>query len=123
MAITAAKLRRCEVWSTWVAAGGVRQAIINDAVVLTATSNIDGSDNLNLSLPLLSPAAAFVVPGAVLRVEEADAVFDEWIIVDGPNDDDGSGLRSVQGLPIRAAMARCELVRRIDSDGVSNRLG
>lgn len=119
MAITAAKLRRCEIWSTWAAAGGVRQAVVNDATALTATSNIAGTDQLNLTLPLQSPALAFVIPGAVIRIEEADAVFDEWRIEDGPNDDDGSGLRSVQGLPIRAAMATCELIRRIDSDGTS----
>lgn len=119
MAITAHKLRRAEIWSTWAAAGGVRQAVVDDATILTATSNITGSDQLNLALPLVSPALPFVVPSAVIRVEESDGVFDEWRIEDGPNDDDGSGLRSVQGLPIRAAMATCELVRRIDSDGTS----
>lgn len=119
MAITANRLRRAEIWSTWVAAGGVRQAVVDDATVLTATSNIAGSDQLNLTLPLVSPATPYVVPNAVIRIEESDSVFDEWLILEGPNDDDGSGLRQVQGLPIRAAMATCELVRRIDSDGTS----
>ena len=119
MAITAHKLRRCEIWSTWVAGGGVRQAIVDVATVLTATSNIAGSDNLDLTLPLVSAAAPYVVPNAVIRVEEADGVFDEWLILEGPNDDDGNGLRTVKALSIRAAMAKCEFVRRIDSDGVS----
>lgn len=120
MAITAHKLRRCEIWSTWAAAGGVRQGVVDDPTSLTATSNILGSDQLNLTLPLVSPAALFVVPNAIIRVEESDSVFDEWIIMDGPNDDDGTGLRSVQGLPIRAAMAKCDLVRRINGDGTSS---
>jgi hypothetical protein len=120
MAITAHKLRRAEVWSTWVAAGGVRQAVIDDATILTATSNILGTDHLDLTLPLVSPAAPFVVPNAVIRIEESDSVFDEWIIMDGPNDDDGTGLRTVQVLPIRAAMAKCDLVRRINGDGTSS---
>lgn len=119
MAITANKLRRLEVWSTWAAAGGIRQAVIDDATTLRATSNLEGSDQLNLTLPLVGPAAPFVVPTAVIRVEESDGVFDEWIIVDGPNDDDAQGFRSVQGLSIRDAIANCELIRRIDSDGTS----
>jgi hypothetical protein len=93
--------------------------VIADPTGLVATSNLDGSDHLDLTVPLLSAAAPYVVPGVVIRVEEADAVFDEWLIVDGPNDDDGSGLRKVKAFPITAAMATCELVRRLDSDGVS----
>jgi hypothetical protein len=119
MAITAHRYRRVEVWNRWSAAGGTRQAVIVDPTDLKAVSNVAVTDHLDLTVPLTSDAAPFVVPGAVVRVEEADGVFDEWVVLDGPNDDDGAGTRTVQAFPINAAVASCELVRRLDSDGVS----
>jgi hypothetical protein len=118
MAITVQRLRRLEVWSTWVASGGVRLAIIPDIIALTAISNLVGSDKLTATIPLNSPASAFVVSGAVLRVDESDAVFDEWKIIEGPTDNDQSGTRTVQAAPLaQTDFVDCDLIRRVDSDG------
>ena len=49
-----------------------------------------------------------------------DAVYDEWKIVEGPDDDDVTGMRSCVAAPIRQTdMATCDIVRRIDSDGTN----
>lgn len=117
MPITVNRLRRLEVWTSWVSTGGTRVAVLSDALNRVVTSNIDGSDKLTFDIPLGSKNAALVVTGAFLRTDESDTAFDEWRVVsDVP--DDSTGLISVTAAPFRAtALVQCPPVTRTLSDG------
>lgn len=119
MAITAHRFRRVEIWDKWQAAGGARQIVVPDVVGLTAVANVQGTDKLTMTLPSNSPAAASIIAGAIIRVDQDDTpTFDEWKIVEGPDDDDVTGMRSCVAALFRAAdLASCDIIRRIDSDG------
>jgi hypothetical protein len=121
MAITAHRYRRIEIWSNWQAAGGTRQFVIADATGLTCVSNVQGLDKLTLTLPTNSQAATFLNSGSVIRIDQDDTpTFDEWKIVEGPDDDDITGMRSCVAAPFRTSdLASCDIVRRIDSDGTN----
>lgn len=122
MAITAHKLRRLEVWSNWKAAGGERLAVVSDFLGAVVTSNIAGSDQLAVRVPSSSLSAPYILPGAILRVDQDDTTFDEWKILDGPDDEDSAenpGILTVVASPFRnTGLVDADIVRRIDSDGV-----
>jgi hypothetical protein len=118
MAVTVQKLRRVEIWSTWVAAGGVRQAVVADVIACTVRARVDNTDILTLTIPLTSLSSQYLVSRVVIRVDESDGVFDEWQVIEGPTDDAENGERTVQAAPLAATdLMDCDLVRRIDADG------
>jgi len=77
-------LRRCEVWSTYQCASGVRQAVLalQDCSSLSSTERITREDSLSLTIPKASNAAAALALGRVLRLTYDDESFDEWRIHD-----------------------------------------
>jgi len=72
MALTVRKLRRLEAWSNWRAAGGTRQAIIDDAISARVSSALD-NESFVLTLPLDSIAAPSLGARKIIVVDQADA--------------------------------------------------
>lgn len=72
MAITARRLRRLEAWSDWRAAGGTRQAVVDDALSIRASAVLE-NEQLIVTLPLDSPAAGSLGARKIVCVDQADA--------------------------------------------------
>jgi hypothetical protein len=71
MAVTARKLRRLEAWSNWRAAGGTRQAVIDDAENVNVSSTIE-DERLIVKLPIDSPAAGSLGARRVIAIDQED---------------------------------------------------
>lgn len=80
MALTAQTLRRLDVYDAPACAGGVRLGVVRDRTTLTARAVVAEEHVLNLTVPLVSSGAALLTEGRILRVEQDDDVWDEWVI-------------------------------------------
>ena len=88
--LTVERLRRVEMWTNWVAAGGTRTGFIPDLFVVLALTNIEGTPRLTITVPLASPSASRLVKRHVVRIDQDDTpTFDEWKIVDVADDREG----------------------------------
>jgi hypothetical protein len=72
VALTARKLRRLEAWTNWRAAGGTRQAVIDDAISARVSSALE-NEQLIVTIPLESPAAGSLGARRVIAVDQSDA--------------------------------------------------
>lgn len=117
MAITARRLRRIEAWSNWVAAGGTRQAVVDDAISCQVTARLE-DQSLILTLPLDSLAAASLGARKVVRIDQDNATFDEYRIVNRARDDEQKRF-VITAHPFRTTdLQGAGLIQRLDSDGV-----
>jgi hypothetical protein len=118
MAVTVRRLRRVEAWDKWKAAGGARQIVVEDVLSAHVNVKLGGQEQLQIAVPLDSPALPYLVGRAVVRVDQDDATYDEWMIVDRTQDDE-SGTMVVTAAPFRTTdLAGSSLISRADSDGV-----
>jgi hypothetical protein len=117
MAVTARRLRRLEAWSTWRAAGGTRQVVVNEAITVRGSSSL-GDERIVVSLPLDSVAVASLGAGKVLRLEQDDATYDEYKIISRTTDDE-QGTFLVTAAPLKQSdLQSAGFIFRKDSDGV-----
>lgn len=117
MAITARRLRRLEAWSDWAAAGGARTAVVDDAIAVRASTNLE-NQTLTVTLPLDSPAAPLLAARKIIRVEQDDVIYDEYRIIDRGTDDDQSSI-IITASPFRLSdLQSSALISRKDGDGV-----
>lgn len=75
-------LSRCEVWSTWGCASGVRQGFIplSEIATLTTTERTQHDDEGQLTMSKESASASLISTGKVVRLLYSDASFTEWIV-------------------------------------------
>lgn len=117
MAITVRRVRRIEAWSTWKAAGGTRQAVVDDALSCTVTARLE-DEQLLVSVPLTSAAAASLGARKLLRLDQDDTTYDEYRIIDRARDEEQARL-VITAAPLRTTdLQGAGLIQRVDSDGV-----
>lgn len=120
MPITVQRIRRLEIWSDWVAAGGERTYVIPDATNILAVSNITLAEKLTFVIPLKSATSPLVFKGVVLRLDQDDVTFDEWKVVNRVDDTQAGTAQITAGTFANTDLVTGAFLSRVDSDGTRN---
>ena len=109
---------RVEVWGNLQCAGGSRLAAVPDVASAADTRRLGGDDQLEVTLPVTSPAWGDVKAQRVVRVVYADATFDEWRITDVAKSEAmrPGRLGSLSAGPVLLDL-RSSIVMRTEADG------
>ena len=117
MAVTVRRLRRAESWTDWKAAGGTRQYVVDKVLSCRSRTSLI-NDQLSLVVALGNPALEHLLTRTIIRLDQSDSVYDEWLIVDRATDE-VAGTVTLTAASIRSTeVSESALIERDDSDGV-----
>jgi hypothetical protein len=118
MRITVRRLRRLEVWSDLAVAGGVRRLVLAEPIALTLDAKVEGDHALDFTVPLASDPTGLLVEDAIVRVDQDDATYDEWVVAKVERSAVGGAIK-VSCHPVSVILQRrANLLSQIDGAGV-----